>query len=127
MSGGLYVTLYVLCMIATGGLVALGSSPRTTEAIPFIPMPMVVLGIVMMVFIYKMWNAINDGHTKPTPGAALGLLFVPFFSIYWVFVVYPGWATRYTHTSSATASKRRRSGRRSSSWRSSPGGFRSSG
>ena len=95
MSGGIYITLYVLCMIATIGLAALGSSPRTTEAIPFIPLPLFVLSIVQMIFIYKMWAAINDGQTKPTPGAALGLLFVPFFSLYWVFVVFPGYATRY--------------------------------
>ena len=95
MSGGLYITLYVISIIATGILVALGSNSATTEAIPFIPLPMIVLAIVQMVFIYKMWNAINDGMTKPTPGAALGLLFVPFFSLYWIFVVWPGWATQY--------------------------------
>jgi len=95
MSGALYITLYVISIIATGILVALGSNSATTEAIPFIPLPMIVLGIVQMVFIYKMWNAINDGMTKPTPGAALGLLFVPFFSFYWIFVVWPGWATQY--------------------------------
>ncbi len=95
MSGGIYITLYVLCMLATFALAALGSQRASQEALPFVPLPMFVLGIVQMVFIYKMWNAINDGQTKPSPGAALGFLFIPFFSLYWVFVVYPGWATRY--------------------------------
>jgi len=95
MSGGVYVTFYVICMLATGALAALGSDPKTTEAIPFIPLPFVVWGIFQMVFVYKMWNAINDGRTKPSPGAALGLLFVPLFSLYWVFVVFPGYASRY--------------------------------
>jgi hypothetical protein len=95
MSGALYIIVYVVAVLATGVLAAFGAQPATTEAIPFIPLPMVVLGIVQMVFIYKMWNAINDGHTKPTPGAALGLLFVPFFALYWIFVVWPGYATRY--------------------------------
>ena len=95
MSGGLYITFYLLCMIATGVLAALASSPRTTEAIPFVPLPFFVWGIMQMVFVYKMWNAINDGQTNPTPGKALGFLFIPFFSIYWIFVVWPGWTTRY--------------------------------
>jgi hypothetical protein len=95
MSGGLYITLYLLCMVATIGLSALASSPRTTEAIPFVPLPLLVLGIVQLVFIYKMWASINDGQTKPTPGAAVGFLFIPFFSLYWIFVVFPGFATQY--------------------------------
>lgn len=95
MSGGIYITLYVLCMLATIALAALGSQRASQEALPFVPLPMFVLSIVMMVFIYRMWSAINDGQTKPSPGAALGFMFIPFFSLYWVFVVYPGWASRY--------------------------------
>ncbi len=95
MSGGIYITLYVIAMLATGMLAALGSQRASQEAIPFIPLPMFVLGIVQMIFIYKMWNAINDGQTKPTPGAALGFLFIPFFSLYWIFVVWGAWPTRY--------------------------------
>lgn len=95
MSGAFYVTFFVICMLATGALAVLGSDPKTTEALPFIPLPLVVLGVVEMVFIYKMWNAIHDGQTKPTPGAALGFLFIPLFSIYWVFVVFCGYPSRY--------------------------------
>lgn len=95
MSGGLYITLYVIAVLATGILAALGAQPASQEAIPFIPLPLFVLGIVQMVFIYKMWNALNDGQTKPTPGAALGFLFIPFFSLYWIFVVWGAWPARY--------------------------------
>ena len=95
MSGGLYITFFVISVLATGILAAMGSNRSTTEAIPFIPLPILVWSIMQMVFVHKMWSAINDGVTKPTPGAALGLLFVPFFSLYWVFVVWPGFATQY--------------------------------
>jgi hypothetical protein len=95
MSGGLYITFFVISMLATGLLSVLAGDPKTKEAIPFVPLPIVVWSIMQMVFVYKMWSAIADGVTKPSPGAALGLLFVPFFSLYWIFVVWPGYATAY--------------------------------
>jgi hypothetical protein len=95
MSGGTYVTFFLLSMVAMVLLSALASSPKTKEAIPFVPLPLLVWSIMQMVFIHKMWSAINDGVTKPTPGAALGFLFIPFFSLYWIFVVWPGYATQY--------------------------------
>ncbi len=48
--------------------------------------------IVFLVLTYRMWNAIQDGHARTTPGRAVGLLFVPFFNLYWFFQAYPGFA-----------------------------------
>lgn len=95
MSGGLYIVLFLLCQLSLGSLGALAGNRATQEAAAALPLPMLVLGVVMMMFLYKMWNAINDGQTKPTPGAAVGLLFVPIFSLYWLFVVWPGYASQY--------------------------------
>jgi len=95
MSGGLYITLYLLAMAGMYGLMAAASNRATQEAIVALPIPLLVQGIAMMVFLYKMWSAINDGITKPTPGAAVGYLFIPFFSIYWIFIAWPGYATAY--------------------------------
>ena len=95
MNGTTYVVLYVVCTLATGGLSALAADPKTTEAAPFVPLPLLVLAIAQMVALYKMWSAIDDGQTKPTPGMAIGLLFVPLFSLYWIFVVWPGYAGKY--------------------------------
>lgn len=92
---GLYVAMFVLCILGTGFLAALGSNRATQEAIPFIPLPIFVWSIMNLVLIYKMWSAINDGMTKPTPGAAVGFLFIPFFSIYWIFVAWVSWPNRY--------------------------------
>ena len=95
LSGGLYGTVAALSSLSLGGLSAAATDSKMSEAAIAIPLPMLVLGIVMMVFVYKMWSSINDGQTKPTPGAAVGLLFIPIFSIYWVFVVWPGFASAY--------------------------------
>jgi hypothetical protein len=94
-STGLYLALYIVGMLATVLLAVLASDPKTTEAAPFVPMPLLVLGISQMVLVFKMWSAINDGQTSPSPGKAVGFLFIPFFSLYWMFVVWPGYATRY--------------------------------
>jgi hypothetical protein len=95
MSAGKWLTLDISCLVATGILVALAMDPKTTEAAPFVALPFLVLGISNLVFIHRMWSAINDGQTKPTPGAAVGFMFIPLFSLYWIFVVYPGYATAY--------------------------------
>ena len=52
--------------------------PLVAIALPFLIFGMVVLGI----FIYRMWASIQDGQTRPTPGLAVGLLFVPLFNFY---------------------------------------------
>jgi hypothetical protein len=48
--------------------------------------------VVILVLTYRMWGAIQDGHARTTPGAAVGLLFVPFFNLYWIFQAYRGFA-----------------------------------
>lgn len=54
-------------------------------------------GIVGMVWTYKFWSWIppEQRHTNLwkkyiSPGQALGFMFIPYFNIYWMFVVYLG-------------------------------------
>src|SRR5262245_1631061 len=56
--------------------------------------PLVVAVVVQMVLLYKLWAAIQDPVLRPrtTPGYAVGLLFVPFYNLYWIFQAYWGWA-----------------------------------
>ena len=57
---------------------------------------LLVLGaIVVMVLIHKMWASIQDGHARTTPGRAVGFLFIPFFSLYWIFPAFWGFAKDY--------------------------------
>jgi putative flippase GtrA len=56
---------------------------------------MLLGAIVNMVLWYKMWAAIQDGSARTTPGAAIGLLFIPFFNFYWVFQAIGGFPKDY--------------------------------
>jgi len=40
--------------------------------------------------VYKAWEAIQNGHARTSPGKAVGFLFIPCFSLYWMFPAY--WA-----------------------------------
>lgn len=94
-NGGLYLTLYLVSLIGMIALAAAASNTATQEAAMALPIPILLSSITMMVFLYKMWAAINDGVTRPSPGAAVGCLFIPLFSLYWIFIVWPGYATAY--------------------------------
>jgi hypothetical protein len=53
--------------------------------------------IIYLVFIGKMWSALQRGPIVPraTPGQAVGLLFVPFYNLYWIFQALHGWTQDY--------------------------------
>jgi hypothetical protein len=91
--------LYILTIVG-GGILALGFTvlamdPKTTEMALATPIPIAIAVIFHLMFIYKFWKSIQDGQARMTPGKAIGFLFIPFFNIYWLFQVYPGFATDY--------------------------------
>jgi MFS family permease len=51
--------------------------------------------VILSIFVYKMWKAIQDGYARTTPGKAVGFLFIPFFNIYWIFQAYWGFSVDY--------------------------------
>ena len=51
--------------------------------------------IVLFVLYYKMWNAIQDGYARTTPGKAVGFMFIPFFNFYWMFQAIWGYSKDY--------------------------------
>ncbi len=51
--------------------------------------------VYTILILAKMWGAINDGFARTTPGTAIGLLFIPFFNIYWNFQVWSGFTKDY--------------------------------
>src|SRR5262249_39074755 len=53
------------------------------------------VGVVVLVLLYKMWAAIQDGYARMSSGKAVGFLFIPFFNAYWVFQVIWGYAKDY--------------------------------
>ena len=58
-------------------------------------LPLAAAAVLWLVFVYRMWSAIQDGQARISPGRAVGLLFVPLLNIYWIFRVLPGYATEY--------------------------------
>ena len=58
---------------------------------------LVVSVICNFAILAKMWGPIQDGVNPVTVGKAIGLLFVPFFSIYWIFVAWGGFPKEYNN------------------------------
>jgi hypothetical protein len=46
--------------------------------------------IIMLICMYKSWDAVPEQYRSTTPGKAVGFLFIPFFNIYWMFRAIPG-------------------------------------
>jgi hypothetical protein len=61
----------------------------------FAYIPMIYMAVVVAIFVYKIWSAIQDGEVRTTPGKAVGYLFIPLFNLYWIFMAYWGWAQDY--------------------------------
>jgi len=49
-------------------------------------------GIFFCVLLHRLWQVVQDGCARTTPGKAIGYLFIPFFNLYWCFVVTRGLA-----------------------------------
>jgi hypothetical protein len=55
----------------------------------------VLAQIGFLILLYQAWASIQDGHTGVSASRAIGLLFVPVFNLYWVFVALRGFATAF--------------------------------
>ncbi len=57
--------------------------------------------IVQTIYTFKMlsrmWGSIQDGVTPITVGKAIGFLFIPVFSIYWIFVAWGSFPKHYNN------------------------------
>lgn len=95
--------LTVVCMIASPAVALMHTDPDTARvttqgflwalALASIGFCIAVVAAVpVWILIYRSWAQIQDGHARTTPGAALGLCFIPLFNIYWVFVAFRGLA-----------------------------------
>lgn len=47
---------------------------------------------LLLMVIYRAWAVVQDGQARATPAMAVGLLFVPLFNLFWVFVALAGLA-----------------------------------
>lgn len=44
-----------------------------------------ISAILYLVWLYKAWSAVPPQYRSTSPGAAVGLMFVPLFNLYWMF------------------------------------------
>ena len=49
--------------------------------------------VLFLVWLYQAWSLVPRRYDGPTPGQAIGFLFIPFFNLYWIFRVIPGLST----------------------------------
>jgi hypothetical protein len=94
-AGVLYIIVSIVCMLAGGIILFFAQQPATKEAAPAVPIPFLVLGIFNLIFIYKVYKALNDGVTSPKPGLAIGLMFIPFFSLIWFIIIWAKFPGQY--------------------------------
>lgn len=102
---------FFLGSVAAGGmigiiLIGVGIDLESTWLSGLGKLVMLYGGIVWLVLWYKAWSSIQDGYARTTPGKAIGLLFIPFFNIYWVFQAIWGFAkdfNKYTERHSIVA------------------------
>ena len=97
-AGGIGLGILIL-VVGIAGVAAGSSAGEPPDAavglVLFAYLPILFAAVVMLVLVYKMWAAIQDGQVRATPGKAVGFLFIPFFNLYWVFQVFPGFADDY--------------------------------
>jgi hypothetical protein len=48
-------------------------------------------GIMMFIYLYRAWVLLQPGGASTTPGKAVGFLFIPLFSLYWIFIAVGKW------------------------------------
>jgi hypothetical protein len=75
-----------------------GATERSvSELLAFFWIPIVPALVMQWVLVYKMWSAIQDSHVRMSPAKAVAYLFVPLFNLYWIFEVFPGFATDFNN------------------------------
>jgi hypothetical protein len=50
--------------------------------------PVLAGSVLQYVVLYKLWQLVQDGFARTTPAKAVGFSFIPFFNLYWIFVLY---------------------------------------
>lgn len=58
--------------------------------------------VLSWIYIYRMWRMIPASYARTTPGKAVGYCFIPFYSLYWIFVAMHGWSKDYNRFISET-------------------------
>jgi hypothetical protein len=96
---GTFVGGFVLIIVAlVAGIASAQQNPENPAAGFGLAGIMLVLGFISLfvsticyyIVLYRAWLCLRAGAPRTTPGSAVGLLFVPFFNLYWMFIAIHG-------------------------------------
>lgn len=68
---------------------------------------LVMAQVFGLINLYRAWLCLSRTGASITPGMAVGLLFVPFFNVYWIFRAYYGFAQEWNRLTSFYEDSRR--------------------
>lgn len=74
---GAYITIFLVSVV-----IGLSSGGRGSGVILGL-IAIASFTILHLLFVYKMWDAINDGETATTPLKAVAFHFIPIFNLLW--------------------------------------------
>ena len=58
--------------------------------------------VLVMMYLHRAWTCLQPGRmARTTPGKSVGMLFIPFFNLYWIFVAWKGLAEDWNRTVAA--------------------------
>jgi hypothetical protein len=88
----------IVVMLSLGNKMSTGTGEILLMIAAFGAIQFVIVQTVYtFCLLAKMWGAIQDGQTEITVGKAIGFLFIPFFSIYWIFRAWGSFPTEYNN------------------------------
>jgi hypothetical protein len=83
------LSAYLLSAVRTRGL------KEARSLAPLMLLTLLAVFVLTLSLWYRMWAAIQDGYARITPARAVGLMLIPLFNIYWVFVACWGFSKDY--------------------------------
>jgi hypothetical protein len=91
----LFIGIIAVGLGSANILLFMGIVNQNFKVIGFAWIPMLIAAVTLLILFYKMWEAIQDGHARTTPGKAIGFLLIPIFNFYWSFQALWGFAVDY--------------------------------
>lgn len=100
--GGLLVIGLVL-FFKTAAQIAQGGNPQLPPlgVIMFLAAAASITSLIFqLIYIGRLWSCLRYADPRTTPGKAVGFLFIPLFSLYWIFVAIYGLAQDWNRITS---------------------------
>jgi hypothetical protein len=85
----------ILIGVLISTLLLLGTTSSSTDFLVGLfsflgVLALIAATVLQYILTYRYWETIQSIHPRTTPGKAVGYMFIPFFSIYWIWEAYHG-------------------------------------